>query len=63
MAKFTNYVPEGVIPAILLPFAEDLSIDAPAFKSHLLDVASVEPGGPWREGQCLHGGGCTGAFP
>ena len=42
MAKFKNYAPEGVIPAVLLPFAEDLSIDAPAFKSHLLDVASVE---------------------
>lgn len=42
MAKFKNYLPQGVIPAVLLPFAEDLSIDAGAFKAHLLDVASVE---------------------
>jgi 4-hydroxy-tetrahydrodipicolinate synthase len=41
MNRFPNFVPEGVIPAILLPFKEDLSIDAAAFKSHAHDVASV----------------------
>jgi 4-hydroxy-tetrahydrodipicolinate synthase len=37
-----NYLPNGVIPAALLPFNEDLSIDAPSFRSHLRDIASVE---------------------
>ena len=35
------YVPAGVIPAVLLPFHEDLSIDEAAFRAHLRDVASV----------------------
>lgn len=38
-AKFR---PEGVIPAVLLPFREDLSIDVAGFKRHLRDVAGVE---------------------
>lgn len=42
MPRFANYVPHGVIPAILLPFKSDLSIDAAAFKRHAQDVASVE---------------------
>ena len=33
---------EGVIPAVLLPFREDLSIDVAGFKRHLRDVAGVE---------------------
>jgi 4-hydroxy-tetrahydrodipicolinate synthase len=37
-----NYLPNGVIPAALLPFHEDLSIDAPSFRSHLRDLAAVE---------------------
>ena len=36
------YVPAGVIPAVLLPFHEDLSIDEAAYRAHLRDVASVE---------------------
>ena len=36
------YVPAGVIPAVLLPFHEDLSIDEAAFRAHLRDVASVQ---------------------
>jgi 4-hydroxy-tetrahydrodipicolinate synthase len=36
------YVPAGVIPAVLLPFHEDLSIDEPSFRSHLRDVGSVQ---------------------
>ena len=35
------YVPAGVIPACLLPFFDDLSIDAAAFRRHLQDVAAV----------------------
>jgi len=31
-----------VIPAVLLPFNEDLSIDEPSFRAHLRDVASAE---------------------
>ncbi len=37
-----RFHPEGVIPAVLLPFKEDLSIDAAAFSRHLRDVAGVE---------------------
>jgi 4-hydroxy-tetrahydrodipicolinate synthase len=37
-----KWVPQGVIPAVLLPFHEDLSIDEPSFRAHLSDVASVE---------------------
>src|SRR5881394_1981526 len=36
------YVPSGVIPAVLLPFHEDLSIDESSYRAHLRDVASVE---------------------
>jgi 4-hydroxy-tetrahydrodipicolinate synthase len=36
------FVPAGVIPAVLLPFHEDLSIDEPSYRSHLRDVAMVE---------------------
>jgi 4-hydroxy-tetrahydrodipicolinate synthase len=42
MPRFANFVPQGVIPAVLLPFNEDLSIDADAFRRHLLDVGMVE---------------------
>jgi 4-hydroxy-tetrahydrodipicolinate synthase len=37
-----DYVPQGVIPAVLLPFHEDLSIDEAAYRAHLREVASVE---------------------
>src|SRR5262252_3957484 len=36
------YVPAGVIPAVLLPFHDDLSIDEPSYRAHLRDVAAVE---------------------
>jgi 4-hydroxy-tetrahydrodipicolinate synthase len=36
------YVPAGVIPAVLLPFFEDLSIDEASYRSHLRDVAAVD---------------------
>ena len=41
MPRHKDYLPQGVIPAALLPFHEDLSIDAASFRSHLRDVASV----------------------
>src|SRR6516164_7165995 len=42
MPRHAHYVPNGVIPAVLLPFAEDFSIDESAFRKHLTDVAGVE---------------------
>jgi 4-hydroxy-tetrahydrodipicolinate synthase len=36
------YVPSGVIPAVLLPFHDDLSIDEASYRAHLRDVAAVE---------------------
>jgi 4-hydroxy-tetrahydrodipicolinate synthase len=41
MPRFKNYVPQGVIPACLLPFKEDLSIDDPAYRQHLRAVAGI----------------------
>jgi len=38
----SDYVPAGVIPAVLLPFHEDLSIDETSYRAHLRDVAAVE---------------------
>src|SRR5471032_2852808 len=42
MPRHVNYVPKGVIPAVLLPFDNDLAIDEPSFRKHLRDVAAVE---------------------
>jgi 4-hydroxy-tetrahydrodipicolinate synthase len=42
MPRHELYVPHGVIPAVLLPFENDLSIDEASFRKHLRDVASVE---------------------
>ena len=42
MAPQKAYVPHGVIPAVLLPFDDDLAIDEASFRKHLRDVASVE---------------------
>jgi len=42
MAREMKWVPQGVIPAVLLPFHDDLSIDEKSFRVHLRDVASVE---------------------
>lgn len=36
------FVPAGVIPAALLPFHEDLSIDEASYRAHLRDVAAVD---------------------
>jgi 4-hydroxy-tetrahydrodipicolinate synthase len=42
MPRHATYVPHGVIPAVLLPFHDDLSIDEKSFRSHLRDVAAVK---------------------
>src|SRR5512147_901069 len=41
MPRHATYVPQGVIPAVLLPFENDLSIDEASFRRHLRDVAAV----------------------
>src|SRR6266699_1884181 len=42
MTRDTKWVPQGVIPAVLLPFHEDLSIDESSFRAHLRDVGAVQ---------------------
>ena len=42
MPRHASYIPHGVIPAVLLPFENDLSIDEASFRKHLRDVAAVE---------------------
>ena len=37
----SDWTPEGVIPAVLLPFRADFSIDEPAYRAHLREVAAV----------------------
>src|SRR3982074_1934493 len=39
MPRHASFVPHGVIPAVLLPFHDDLAIDEKSFRSHLRDVA------------------------
>ena len=41
MPRFKDFVPQGVIPATLLAFNEDFSIDEESTRSHLRDVAAV----------------------
>ena len=36
------FIPCGVIPAVLLPFDNDLAIDEAAFRNHLRDVAATD---------------------
>lgn len=36
------YLPQGVIPAVLLPFLDDFSIDEASYRSHLRDVAAIK---------------------
>ena len=38
----SGYAPAGVIPAVLLPFHDDLSIDEASYRAHLRDVKAVE---------------------
>ena len=42
MPRHAAYVPHGVIPAVLLPFHDDLAIDEKSFRSHLRDVAGTK---------------------
>jgi 4-hydroxy-tetrahydrodipicolinate synthase len=42
MARHKTYTPHGVIPAVLLPFDNDLAIDEPNFRKHLRDVAATD---------------------
>ncbi|HLH90437.1 MAG TPA: dihydrodipicolinate synthase family protein [Xanthobacteraceae bacterium] len=41
MPRHPTYMPHGVIPAVLLPFHDDLSIDEKSFRRHLRDVVAV----------------------
>ena len=41
MSRHPEFVPKGVIPAVLLPFHTDLSIDE-RVPRHLRDVAAVQ---------------------
>jgi 4-hydroxy-tetrahydrodipicolinate synthase len=41
MPRASLYVPHGVIPAALLPFDNELSIDEPSFRKHLRDVTAT----------------------
>src|SRR5438045_2916348 len=42
MPRHARYVPHVVIPAVLLPFNDDLSIDEKSFRAHLRDVAATK---------------------
>jgi 4-hydroxy-tetrahydrodipicolinate synthase len=42
MPRHNRFVPHGVIPAVLLPFNDDLSIDEASFRKHLRDVAATD---------------------
>ena len=41
MPRHSQFVPQGVIPAVLLPFDEELAIDEPSFRQHLRAVAAT----------------------
>ena len=41
MPRFKDFEPRGVIPAILMAFNDDLSIDERSTRKHLRDVANV----------------------
>jgi 4-hydroxy-tetrahydrodipicolinate synthase len=42
MPRFKTFAPHGVIPAVILPFNDDLSIDEASFRKHLRDVAATD---------------------
>src|SRR6266446_3780619 len=41
MTRFKDWAPHGVIPAVLLPFHADFSIDEKSYRKHLRDVVAV----------------------
>lgn len=42
MPRHKDFIPHGVIPAVILPFHDDFSIDEASFRKHLRDVTAVE---------------------
>src|ERR1700686_1101581 len=42
MARHSSFIPAGVIPAVLLPFEDDLAIDEMSFRAHLRHVGAAE---------------------
>ncbi len=42
MPRHKTYVPHGVIPAVILPFHDDLSIDEAGFRKHLREVTATD---------------------
>jgi 4-hydroxy-tetrahydrodipicolinate synthase len=42
MPRHKNFTPQGVIPAVILPFNDDLSIDEANFRKHLRDVTATD---------------------
>lgn len=40
--RFKDWMPHGVIPAVLLPFRADFDIDETAYRDHLRDVTAVD---------------------
>jgi 4-hydroxy-tetrahydrodipicolinate synthase len=41
MPRHSRFIPQGVIPAVLLPFDDELAIDDASFRSHLHAVAAT----------------------
>src|SRR5258708_8585509 len=41
MPRHSRFVPQGVIPAVLLPFDDELAIDEASFRLHLRAVAAT----------------------
>jgi 4-hydroxy-tetrahydrodipicolinate synthase len=42
VSRHSAFIPQGVIPAVLLPFTDDLAIDEKSFRKHLSDVAATD---------------------
>jgi 4-hydroxy-tetrahydrodipicolinate synthase len=42
MPRHKDFIPHGVIPAVILPFHDDFSIDEASFRKHLRDVTAAE---------------------
>jgi len=42
MPRHKAFTPQGVIPAVILPFHDDLTIDETSFRKHLRDVTATE---------------------
>jgi 4-hydroxy-tetrahydrodipicolinate synthase len=42
MSRHKAFTPQGVIPAVILPFHDDLTIDEANFRKHLRDVTATE---------------------